>query len=316
MPISELLFNWEGIPKFATYESKWFTDSEAFNKTEAICPANLSNAMDTLLKKLAVESYNLVGCKDYARIDFRVKDNDPYLIDINPNPSINDGISFAVSANVAGLSYGDLIKTILSEAIHRYNLKISSNKKEGISQNGPHIALNSVKLEHVPILTKWFNDSDICKYMETSYTSESEYSEEKIIEDFIIANQGDINLIISEKESKKEIGFCSIYDINPSNQSAEISLLIGEREFQGKGYGKDATELMLYIAFNKIGLNRIFATATQRNNPSVRILEQTGFRKVGVMREYHFLNEEKLDEILFEMIRADYLKKYKKCNGN
>jgi len=137
------------------------------------------------------------------------------------------------------------------------------------------------------------------------------HSREKLIEGLFVANHDDKNLIIIEKESKKEIGFCSIYDINNSNQSAEISFLIGENQFRGKGYGRETVELLLYIAFHKMGLNRVFATATQQNERSVRVFERTGFRRAGVMREYHFLNEEKLDEILFEMIREDYINNYK-----
>jgi RimJ/RimL family protein N-acetyltransferase len=67
---------------------------------------------------------------------------------------------------------------------------------------------------------------------------------------------------------------------------------------------------MLDIAFNKLGLNRVFATATRENEPSVKICKKTGFRKVGIMREYHFLNGEKLDEFLFEMIKDDYMRIY------
>jgi len=57
-----------------------------------------------------------------------------------------------------------------------------------------------------------------------------------------------------------------------------------------------------------MGLNSITAIVTQQNTRSVRVFEKMGFRKVGIRREYHFINEERLDEILFEIIKKDYIK--------
>jgi len=62
------------------------------------------------------------------------------------------------------------------------------------------------------------------------------------------------------------------------------------------------------MGFHKMGLNSITAIVTQQNTRSVRVFEKMGFRKVGIRREYHFINEERLDEILFEIIKKDYIK--------
>ena len=311
-PVSEVVFDFDPcIPRIDSYESKWITDSDAFRKTSIVCQTELPEDIERRIKKIAVDAFNITGCRDYATVDFRLKDKIPYVLEVNPNPGIGNKTSFSKTANIKGMSYNEFINQILSIAMKRYNLKPDASRNNiEINHTGSQVIVSSLRLEHTPILKKWFNDSELCKYM-APYSDSEEYSEEKIIEDFIIANHGDIDLIISEKESKKDIGYCSIYDINRSNQSAEISILIGEKEFQGKGYGTEAVKIMLDTAFNKLGLNRVFATATRINKPSIKILEQTGFRRVGVMREYHFLNEEKLDEVLFEMINSDYMRLYK-----
>ena len=310
-PVSEIIFDFDKcIPKIDSYESKWITDSDAFQKTEVVCQTELPEDIERQIKKIAAAAFNITGCRDYATVDFRLKENKIYVLEVNPNSSLGIATSFSETAKIRGMHYGDFINRILSIAMKRYNLKPdASRKKIDINRVGSQVIVSSLKLEHAPLLKKWFNDYELCKYMTPSPDSE-EYSEEKIIEDFIIANHGDVDLIISEKESKKEIGYCSIYDINHLNQSAEISILIGEKEFQGKGYGKEAVELMLDIAFNKLRLNRIFATATRINKPPIKIFKQTGFRRVGVMREYHFLNGEKLDEDMFEIIKSDYMKRF------
>jgi len=128
-----------------------------------------------------------------------------------------------------------------------------------------------------------------------------------LIESFLL-DQEDFDLIVCEKESSREIGFCSIYNINLSNQSAEISYLIGEKQFRGKGYGKEIIWLLQDIAFKKIGLNSISASVTEQNTRSLRVFEKTGFKRVGIRRQYHIIGDEKFDEVLFEMLREDYMK--------
>lgn len=306
LPISEIVFNFcEHLPNIVTYEAKWIEDSEMFQKTVGICPSNLPPDIERHIKRLAVDAYRLTGCRDYARVDFRLKDGVPYILEVNPNPSIKIDSGFARSASAAGISYNELICRILLEAMKRYQMELVLTEKE---RNEPrtttsHLIAESVVLRHVPLLMKWFNDPDISRYMDAPNET---YSKESIIEKFFVLDQDDINLIISEKEGRREIGFCSIYNINRSNQSGEISFLIGETQFQGKGYGKEMVGLLLSLAFRKVGLNSLMATVTQQNRQSVQVLEQAGFRNIGIRRQYHFLNEEKLDEILFEMIKEDY----------
>ena len=317
LPFSEIVFKvGENQPRVLSYEAKWVAESEMFQKTFGVCPPveELPKEIEDHIKKLSLDAYNIMGCRDYARVDFRLRGGVPYILEVNPNPAINieRDSGFVRSAQVSGLSYDELIYGILSSAMKRYGLKSYPEKQD--KNNGDcefyetsRLTASKVKLKHLSLLAKWFNDPDLAKYMDAPGEN---YSVESLTESFLVFNQDDINLIISEKESKRGIGYCSIYDINPLNQSAEISILIGEKEFQGKGYGTKAVELMLDIAFNKLGLNRIFATATRINKPSIKILEQTGFRRVGVMREYHFLDGEKLDEDMFEIIRSDYLKRF------
>ena len=54
-----------------------------------VCPAILTTIEEEMLKDLAVETYEAVGCRDYARIDFRWdKDGNPYVLDVNAIPRI------------------------------------------------------------------------------------------------------------------------------------------------------------------------------------------------------------------------------------
>jgi D-alanine-D-alanine ligase len=61
-----------------------------------------------------------MGCRDYARIDFRYShDGKLYVIDVNPNPDISPDAGFARSAHAGGYSYEQLIQTIADFALNR-----------------------------------------------------------------------------------------------------------------------------------------------------------------------------------------------------
>jgi D-alanine-D-alanine ligase len=88
------------------------------------CPAILSEIEEYRIRNLAVETYRAIGCRDYARIDIRCdKDGIPHVLEVNALPSlIPDGSSFATMAEIAGISFDNLISTILVSACERYDL--------------------------------------------------------------------------------------------------------------------------------------------------------------------------------------------------
>jgi len=84
-------------------------------------PKNISKKLETLLGEIALDTYNILDCHDYGRIEIRVdKNNNPYVLELNPNPSLDAGGTFSASAEVIGLDYGDFLEEIIRLAIKRY----------------------------------------------------------------------------------------------------------------------------------------------------------------------------------------------------
>jgi D-alanine-D-alanine ligase len=94
------------------------------NSEKKSCPAFLSDIEEDKIINLAVETYLAIGCRDYARIDIRCdKDGIPYVLEVNALPSlIPNGSSFATMAETAGISFDNLISTILISAYERYGI--------------------------------------------------------------------------------------------------------------------------------------------------------------------------------------------------
>ncbi len=125
MPISEIVF--DNLPlkkRICNYEAKWAIESEMYCKTVPECPAKLSRNEEEIVNYVALKTYDILGCDSYVRVDIRFKDNIPYVLEINQNPSIaEEGCGFVRSAKAFGLSYKEMVNAILQNTMRKYNLK-------------------------------------------------------------------------------------------------------------------------------------------------------------------------------------------------
>jgi D-alanine-D-alanine ligase len=121
LPIAEILFG--GLeahaPEIYGYDAKWTPDSAAYIGT--LRRFGLEQDQPELaktLKRFALASWTLFGFSGYARVDFRVDPTGaPFIIDINPNPSLKLDSEDAAAAAEAGLSYQDLIASIVESSL-------------------------------------------------------------------------------------------------------------------------------------------------------------------------------------------------------
>ncbi len=98
-----------------------------------VCPAKLSREAAKEIQNLAVRAYQSVGCRDFGRIDFRVdRQGQPYILEINPLPSLDGEDVFNIFPKLLGSSYNAVLNQIIDFACHRYGLK-SSEKATAIS---------------------------------------------------------------------------------------------------------------------------------------------------------------------------------------
>jgi len=132
LPISEIEFKGlpEGLPKIVTYDGKWIADSVYYENTKPKCPTDLDARTKKRIESIALQAFEALGCRDYARVDLRLDENGiPFVIEVNPNPDISSDSGFARAANADGLNHSELLFTItkfaLSRRIHDTQIKAS-----------------------------------------------------------------------------------------------------------------------------------------------------------------------------------------------
>ncbi|MCX5695939.1 MAG: ATP-grasp domain-containing protein [Candidatus Omnitrophica bacterium] len=93
------------------------------DRLEYICPAKISKELKKTIDKLALKTYKSVECRDFGRVDFRVdNEGNPYVLEINPLPSLSTEDVFMLLAKNIGITYEQMIGKILNSAIKRHNL--------------------------------------------------------------------------------------------------------------------------------------------------------------------------------------------------
>ncbi len=111
----------EGTPKIASYDVKFEKNSEAYKLTKSGIAEDLDEETRRRLSDTALATYRALKLRDYGRIDMRLApDGDVYVIEANPNPWLASRQEFAMAAKAAGLSYTEMIGTIVDLAMSRY----------------------------------------------------------------------------------------------------------------------------------------------------------------------------------------------------
>jgi len=122
LPISEVDFSTmpESFNNILTYQAKWEPRHETYHRTIPICPTHLPKKVEKRVKEIALKAYQIMGCRDYARIDIRLdKKNTPFVLEVNPNPYLSEGMGLMRSAEANGLSFGQTLRMIVEFALGR-----------------------------------------------------------------------------------------------------------------------------------------------------------------------------------------------------
>lgn len=119
LPLSEIRFD-PALPQpIVSFAGKWLEETDDYLGTMPTCPAELPEADVMAVKAVALAAFHTLGCRDYARVDIRLHDGIPYILEVNANPDISPGAGLARSARAYGLNYPDLIGSIIGSAQKR-----------------------------------------------------------------------------------------------------------------------------------------------------------------------------------------------------
>ncbi|HEY1860912.1 MAG TPA: ATP-grasp domain-containing protein [Gemmataceae bacterium] len=122
LPIGEILFT-DKDPNFwpiVTYDAKWKPGTRDYESTPPRFPAEVAPRQRERIGELAKKAFRLLGCRDYARVDFRLRPSGkPYILEVNPNPDFNPTAGLPSSLELAGMTHGQFTVDLVHAALAR-----------------------------------------------------------------------------------------------------------------------------------------------------------------------------------------------------
>lgn len=158
-------------------------------------------------------------------------------------------------------------------------------------------------------LLRWKNDIEIQRL--SSDDEARTFTREEVaarLEQWMRPSDDIVHLAIGLVGRVEPIGFLHLALIERAHRRCRLGIVIGEKDLWGHGYGHLAVVQAVDYAFDVLDLDRITAEVFADNPRSVRLLEGVGFVREGAMRESLHRDGQRVDELIFGLLRRDWIR--------
>lgn len=147
----------------------------------------------------------------------------------------------------------------------------------------------------------WFNDEEVCKY---NGHHRFVNTKEKTIKYIESVNSSTTNLVLAicTKDKNIHIGNVSIQNINYIDSNGEFAIIMGEKDFHGKGLAFESASLIINHAFHSLNLHRIYCGTSNENIPMQKLANKLGMKQEGYLEESMYKNGKYVDILLYGLI--------------
>ncbi len=180
----------------------------------------------------------------------------------------------------------------------------TGHERPPINVEGVLVALGPLRRDLIPTYHRWHNDVATARTFALSQPTTLEQEESTYAE--LSAAKDMAFFTLYERVSWRAVGTAYLTDIDHRHRRAEFGILIGETAARGKGYGSEATRLLLDYAFTALGLHSVMLTVYEYNLAGRRAYERAGFREFGRRRQSHWMGGRYWDEIYMDCLATEF----------
>lgn len=169
------------------------------------------------------------------------------------------------------------------------------------------IHLRKMTGEDVDVYHTWRNDVEV---MRTTNPSMDVYTWEDtngFVNQIILHASSSKSYMIVDSQTNRPIGITSLIQIDLKNRNAECIIDIGEKEYWGKGYGREALKLLLDYAFLEMNLHRVSLRVFSFNEKAIKLYEKLGFKQEGISRQFLFREGQWHDLVHMGILQQEYI---------
>ncbi|MBB4826752.1 RimJ/RimL family protein N-acetyltransferase [Sporosarcina luteola] len=171
------------------------------------------------------------------------------------------------------------------------------------------VRLRKMEVEDILTYHRWRNDMEVMISTNPALDLYSSQETEEFVNGVILGSTDGKSYMIVDRLSDQTIGITSLIHIDMKNRNAECIIDIGEKEFHGKGYGREALTLLLDYAFQEMNLHRVSLRVFSFNKKAISLYEKIGFQHEGASREALFRNGGWHDICHMGILQDEYLER-------
>ena len=155
---------------------------------------------------------------------------------------------------------------------------------------------------------KWLRDKDVINTIgRIEYLTNLKFENvEKYVSELIDSNENCLFAIYTN--DKKFIGTVKIGHINWRTGVADIGIMIGEKNYWGKGIAKEAILMVIDYSFNYLSLRKLTSGCASLNIPMVKVFEKLGFYREACLKKNLLISGKFDDHILFGLFKENFNK--------
>ena len=170
---------------------------------------------------------------------------------------------------------------------------------------GELVALGPAHKGLLPLIWKWESDLELSILTGDPSHPLTPEGIEQVYELYSKAGPDRAMFAIYERTTMRPIGTAGLTSINHQHGTAEFGIGIGERDCWSKGYGTEATRLILDYAFNALGLHNLMLRVFSYNERAIQAYLRAGFREIGLRRQAQRIGRRVYDVVLMDCVASD-----------
>lgn len=176
---------------------------------------------------------------------------------------------------------------------------------------GKKTRLRALEKNDLAKVWEWMNDEEVMWFWaEPGNTQSLAEIEQWFARQQEVAGRRSKQFII-ENEEGIPIGRIFYEHLSTKHQNTEVGILVGEKEYWGKGYGTDAMIAFLDYLFNELGLHRVYLYLQSYNTRALKCYEKCGFTQEGILRQNSFTRGKYYDDLVMGILRDEFNQRHK-----
>jgi RimJ/RimL family protein N-acetyltransferase len=173
-----------------------------------------------------------------------------------------------------------------------------------LNVRGTQVALGPFLAAHASVYATWLQDPEIAVLGQGTFTARTPEAITRSLQD---STPTEVVFAVYALPDRVLIGETLLQHIDLRHGTAEFGITLGRKDYWGRGYGTEATRLVIDYGFRFLNLHNILLLVTSYNPRAQRAYAKAGFREIGRRHGSVLLGGQRYDDIYMECVADTFI---------